>query len=295
MTWRNRLPADPACDGFRAPTPAERAALKADIEQHGIRVPILMWRRRNGSGFHDVLLDGKTRLDIAEELGWDIFKVGGGYAVPATFITDENLDAWAVVASANVHRRHLLDEDKAEIVRQLRARNYSTRAIAEQTGISQTTVVRLARAGEPGGSGGLTPEQRAKLAAAAARPSCQMMREADQLEGAARDAAMKAAVRQSEIEKQEYLATEAAARQSVVGRDGKSYPATKPTKPKRAPKPPTEDYLPRLVESDPFGAIDSFAAVLDGCAKVRALPQAERLALARSILTALNIEPGDLK
>ena len=69
-----------------------REALKQDIQAHGQRVRILVQG--------DVLLDGRERLEILESLG----------IAPAIQRVDPRLDARALaslVASANLHRRHL--------------------------------------------------------------------------------------------------------------------------------------------------------------------------------------------
>lgn len=91
----------PVCELFPLMNKSDFEALKADIQQNGIREPVVFW---NGW-----LIDGKNRLLACEELGiecprseWD----GRGSVV-----------AWAV--SRNLRRRHLTTSERAIIAQQM--------------------------------------------------------------------------------------------------------------------------------------------------------------------------------
>lgn len=105
----------------------EYAALKADIGQRGVVVPVVL--DENGN-----VLDGKHRLEIAEELGIrDVptqIKVG---------LDDSGKKAWSL--ALNIHRRHLTRETRRKLVRQLaKEQRLSTRRIAQTLGVSNVTV-----------------------------------------------------------------------------------------------------------------------------------------------------------
>jgi ParB-like chromosome segregation protein Spo0J len=115
-------------------TDDEYALLKEDIAKRGIISPIIKDAAGN-------IVDGYHRNKIAEELGLTdipIKKVDG---------TEPELQAMAI--ALNVARRQLDVEDRRELVAQLRAEGKSTRQIAEQLGVDQSTVVRdLAKASD---------------------------------------------------------------------------------------------------------------------------------------------------
>jgi ParB-like chromosome segregation protein Spo0J len=78
-------------------SPAQYAALKADVKMHGLREPI--WLTRNGA-----LLDGRHRKRACNELG---------IKCPTRVYTGDNPTAF--VTSLNLHRRHLTTRERAEI------------------------------------------------------------------------------------------------------------------------------------------------------------------------------------
>src|SRR6266542_2095168 len=101
----------PLCRMFGqiAPMPKkELAQLTADIKQNGIKVPILINRKK------DTILDGHTRWKIAYdlklELADDQFEVFEG----------EDAEIEREILSRNLYRRHLTDDQRIAILSKLR-------------------------------------------------------------------------------------------------------------------------------------------------------------------------------
>jgi ParB-like chromosome segregation protein Spo0J len=129
---------------MRRPTPEERAVLAASIRRHrGVKVPILV------DEDHGVI-DGLTRLEIAEELG--LAEIPFDYCSP-----DLDLQAKAALAlELNDARRHLDPAERKDVAENRQARieravslrreGMSTREIASRTGVSQSQVVADLRA-----------------------------------------------------------------------------------------------------------------------------------------------------
>lgn len=108
-------------------TDEEYQALKADIAENGIRVPIDV--DENG-----VVLDGHHRSWIAADL-----RVECPRRVVAG-LTDEQKRAHAI--AANVYRRSLTREQRREMVGRLRTLGMSTRQIADTARVNDRTVRR---------------------------------------------------------------------------------------------------------------------------------------------------------
>jgi site-specific DNA-methyltransferase (adenine-specific) len=105
------MPIHDVCSLFPPMTPEEFAGLKADIAAHGQREPITTHR--------GVVIDGRNRLRACLELGieprsveWD----GAGSLV-------------GLVASLNLHRRHLTNSQRATVAAEIRARAAEERNI----------------------------------------------------------------------------------------------------------------------------------------------------------------------
>lgn len=106
-------------------TDEERASLRLDIENNGIRVPIDVDE-------NDDILDGHHRAWIAAELGIDCPRrlVAG--------LKHEEKRAHAI--AVNIMRRNLTREQRKDLVARLRREGMSQRAIAEATGLPKSTV-----------------------------------------------------------------------------------------------------------------------------------------------------------
>ena len=114
-------------------TPEEYADLKADIEQHGMMVPVLL--SQTGQDRHYHVLDGQHRLRIAAELGlkWMDF--------PKTYrnlLTPEEREELAL--NLNLHRRHLTPEQRRDWALKFRQQGMSYRAIGDKLGVDKETV-----------------------------------------------------------------------------------------------------------------------------------------------------------
>jgi transposase-like protein len=108
-------------------SPEEYTALKADIDAHGVRIPIEVDEEGN-------IIDGFTRKRICDELGIDC------PTNPFFGHTEEEKreHAWRL----NLMRRHLTREQKREIARTLREEGWTQQRIAQALAIRQSTVSR---------------------------------------------------------------------------------------------------------------------------------------------------------
>ena len=137
-SWRDRIKVHPAADLFPTMSAAELAELGKDIDDNGLRHPIVLfaergkWHRRTLVPVGDLkVLDGCNRLDAMERAGIELFADNGdlfpdvsveGYREPVEILygqipdRTEAFDPFAYVISANAHRRHLNREQKRELV-----------------------------------------------------------------------------------------------------------------------------------------------------------------------------------
>lgn len=86
---------------------AGQDALRADVQQHGVREPVIQFEGR--------ILDGRNRYMAARDLGLD-FPVAEFDGTPA--------EALAYVLSINLHRRHLTESQRAAVAAKL-AKEYA--------------------------------------------------------------------------------------------------------------------------------------------------------------------------
>ena len=91
----------PAATLFPMMSDEEYAGLKADIEENGLREPIVLWC--------DQIIDGRNRLKACEEIGVD----------PVFFELSDECDPWKFVISHNLHRRHLSSSQRAMVASKL--------------------------------------------------------------------------------------------------------------------------------------------------------------------------------
>jgi|688.fasta_scaffold42858_9 hypothetical protein len=91
----------PAATLFPMMSDEEFAGLKADIEENGLREPIVVWC--------DQVIDGRNRLKACEEIGVD----------PAFWELPDECDPWKFVISHNLHRRHLTSSQRAMVAAKL--------------------------------------------------------------------------------------------------------------------------------------------------------------------------------
>src|SRR5215469_15605780 len=108
--------------------------LGADIKANGLMHPVVFC----GSGNNEMLLDGRNRLEAIERKNLD---PDSNWYMRAVRIGPD-VDPYEYVVSANIHRRHLTDEQRREVIAKLiKAKpEESDRAIAKQTKVDHKTV-----------------------------------------------------------------------------------------------------------------------------------------------------------
>jgi phage N-6-adenine-methyltransferase len=107
-------------------TDEEYEALKADIAERGVQVPVEYDEDGN-------ILDGYHRVRACQELG-----ITDWPKVVRRGLTEEQKIEHAL--ALNLHRRHLTREQRREVVARLRAQGWSVRRIAEALNVPKSTV-----------------------------------------------------------------------------------------------------------------------------------------------------------
>jgi ParB-like chromosome segregation protein Spo0J len=116
---------------------AQYEALKADIAEHGVRVPIVVDE-------YDETIDGHQRRRAAAEVGAEC---------PRHVIEGLNDDEKQGLAVAlNAFRRHLSGTERSRAIKRLDDLGWSQRTIAETVGVNQSTVSRSLAPGDANAS-----------------------------------------------------------------------------------------------------------------------------------------------
>src|SRR5436305_1918923 len=127
-SWRDVLPVHPAAELFPMMSHEELTTLGEDIKKNGLQVPVVLWAETKES--NPFLLDGRNRLDAMEAVGLEVLRAdkgdrlevahrplygsGGGISMfDGSRLTQ---DPYEHVLSANIHRRHLTQEQKRELI-----------------------------------------------------------------------------------------------------------------------------------------------------------------------------------
>ena len=108
----------PFADVWRLFTEDEFAKLKADIQAHGMRLPIILYAGK--------VLDGRNRYRACRELD-----------IPARYETAKaktDAEALALVVSLNEHRRHLTTEERSFIAGRLATMKSGVKKVAPPIG-----------------------------------------------------------------------------------------------------------------------------------------------------------------
>ncbi len=117
-------------------TPIEYEALKADIAERGVLVPVEI--DENGD-----VLDGHHRIKAWQELRGDGVNLPDYPKMIRSGLTEEQKRNHA--RSLNVLRRHLSKEQQKEVMRQMRADGMTYQQIADTVGVSTQTAHNVAR------------------------------------------------------------------------------------------------------------------------------------------------------
>jgi ParB-like chromosome segregation protein Spo0J len=134
-SWRGVLPIHPAANLFPLLSKDDLEELSRDIKENGLCQPCHIIAGEDG---RPVLLDGRNRLDALEHIGGEI-------TLDNRLIFEQlpaDVDPYAFVISANIHRRHLTGEKKRELIGKLlkATPEKSNRQIADTVKASPTTV-----------------------------------------------------------------------------------------------------------------------------------------------------------
>jgi NACalpha-BTF3-like transcription factor len=114
--WRDVLKVHPACELFPRLSEKEAAELRESIKKIGIQTPVIIIRDMNAQAW---LIDGRERLDAMEALGRPTFDEKGRSKFPVEdFLEVAGITSYnpaAMVMAANIHRRHLTAEQRADL------------------------------------------------------------------------------------------------------------------------------------------------------------------------------------
>lgn len=126
-SWRDQIAVHSAADVFPLMSPDELQELADDIKVNGLQVPVTFYVNDRKI----VVIDGRNRLDALESLGWvlgfdaedfsgELYAKRPGeiedVVVPAE---DAFEDPTAFVISANIRRRHLTKQQRADLIVQV--------------------------------------------------------------------------------------------------------------------------------------------------------------------------------
>jgi hypothetical protein len=158
MTWRDHLPIHKAADLFAAMSREELRELGDDIAKYGLRTPVILWSNSDDDEPYEALLDGRSRLDAAEQAGLLSVDDHGelrlrhpsGDYVPILKSYSRDDDPYAIVLACNLLRRHLKPEERQGLLIKLIARRpeWSNRQIAKEAGVNRKAVDRARAKGE---------------------------------------------------------------------------------------------------------------------------------------------------
>jgi hypothetical protein len=146
-SWRNRYRVHEATALFPMMTEDALAELAEDIEEHGLRHPIVLWRDPDVGREDDEpwLIDGRNRLDALNR--------ATGIELQPENEVEMKGDPVALVMSLNLVRRHLNAEQKRALVREIikRRPEWSNRRIATNAGVDHKTVSAARKQAESSG------------------------------------------------------------------------------------------------------------------------------------------------
>jgi hypothetical protein len=172
--WRDVLQIHPAAELFPLMTPDELRVLGEDIKRRG-GVPAIspvLWEAEKGAPL--LLLDGRNRLDAMEMVGLPVLDAQGewlNWNLDQRCIRVCGDDPYAIVITANIHRRHLTAEQKRDLLAKLiKAQpEKSDRRIGKMARASKNTAAAVRR--EMEGRGQIDHVEKRKDTKGRAQPS----------------------------------------------------------------------------------------------------------------------------
>jgi hypothetical protein len=153
-SWRDHLKIHPAAELFPSMSEPELRELGEDIKKNGLRQPIIYCKPPGDKDGKPVLLDGRNRLDAMELVGIATVDENGivrhknGAVYNGTDLAYPGLpdqDPYDLVLSLNIHRRHLDEEERRDLIAKLiKAKpEASDRAIAKKVKRDHKTVAKI--------------------------------------------------------------------------------------------------------------------------------------------------------
>jgi hypothetical protein len=150
-TWREILPVHPACKILPRHSDTELRDLGRNIKASGgMKLPVIVLVQPDGTRS---LLDGRSRLDAMVHVGINfqikmidrhvvIDAPGFDIPTPSEIPAEPNFDALTFVLAINMHHRHITNEVKRAIIKNVieAQPNLSDNAVAKMVSVSDKTV-----------------------------------------------------------------------------------------------------------------------------------------------------------
>jgi hypothetical protein len=156
--WREAISIHPEAERYPRLSHEELLVLSKDIEKHGLRQKIVLWTSANYEGSLEslleqaqakcldlFLLDGRNRILAIEQISDEKLKemlLADAFFNAKVFTGPPEAEPLFLIASLNLHRRHLRPTERQEILKYLiKARpDSSDRLLAATLHVSPTTV-----------------------------------------------------------------------------------------------------------------------------------------------------------
>lgn len=307
LSWRSRLSIHPACKCFPALDETTLGELAADLQQHGLRNPIVFWGGNEAPEEADSraddeaakcqgrlpLLDGRNRLDGCAAAG--LLTEQGLTAILAAAEIRYG-DPVAYVVSANLRRRHLTESQRAMVAAKIatlgegRPSKTTARAVVSQAqaatllDISADSIGRARTVLNQGAPNIVAAVERGEVPVSAAATAVRTAPRETQRTWSPADirAAARTVPRSKAI----------AALRAQPAAQSATPPGDPPTVP---PEPPALVEIRAVLASNPETALDGLAkALVAERERIADIAHEARVVLARRLIAALGLTPHDL-